>query len=694
MYKRLMMNDQTDIPPLCDVCQTLDLWKTNNREVAKYSLGTWEDVKRKAEMDPRCPFCAMIRSFSNRFFQGWYETGEASIEWMAKGGFFFNTQGDNLAFLNEDTATSPYGSTRPVQLVIDHALFKKWLKLCEVHHEKTCTPKSSFIKTAESKAGVKVLRVIDTEDHCIVKAAPGIRYIALSYVWGQVVSSIRLQRDNVTELSTKGALLSLRQEFPRSIKDAIDLVQVMGERYLWIDSLCLIQDEDDDMLDGISHMNLVYQCAIMTIIVAHAVDANTPLSGLHPGSRTVDQEIIEVLPGIKMAATTGVYNAISWWGAHRTRGWTMQELVLSPRLLVFSKYRIYFRCRANCWSEDTIYDNYPSAVNEILHSGTQIRFLSDNEPEPLPAFNAQLFRYAGRKLTKESDMIHGMTGILQVLSVQTRSGVLQGMFTAFFDISVLCWNNFPLSFTAGRRAGFPTWSWAGWVGIGAGYGTACKSPEIVNPWLQTMTYIVWYKHSPGTTKLELVWDLDSQLEYGKPEKHHIGYRPTPNDPYGRMTTDWSLDGLKTRPDDEDAHRAEVIREELFKRDYHLLHFFAHVVLVQGFTDPPEGTYGQVYGILGAGGAVCGEIKFDDPKLMDDGKAQGPHELILLSKLDRYDNFFNHMTTYERPFYWVMLIVWVGEEKVVAERRGIGFFFQDCMEHVLHPGKVWTEIVLA
>ncbi|PPQ76820.1 hypothetical protein CVT25_004204, partial [Psilocybe cyanescens] len=249
-----------------------------------------------------------------------YKTGEASTEWKEEGGFFFQTDGDNLAFLNEDTATSRYGSARIVHETVDSELIKKWIKLCEVHHVEKCTPKQGVIKTADNSIGVKVLRLIDTQDQCIVEAAPGDRYLALSYVWGPVMPLVRLQQDTMVELAQKGAFERLREKLPITIQNAIDMVQMIGERYLWVDSLCLIQDHNDDMLDGIAHMDLVYQCAVCTIIAAHGSDANAGLPGLNEGSRDADQEIVEVLPGVKMTKTRGVYNAMS--GAHATRAWT------------------------------------------------------------------------------------------------------------------------------------------------------------------------------------------------------------------------------------------------------------------------------------------------------------------------------------------------------------------------------------
>lgn len=348
-------------------------------------------------------------------------------------------------------------------------------------------------------------------------------------------------------------------------------------------------------------------------------------------------------------------------------------------------------------SEDTIYDNFPSAINNVLHSGSLIDFLADIQPHPLEAYVSQLFRYADRKLRKRSDTIHAFTGILRFLSVQTKSGTLEGLFSSSFDGSLLFWDNFPLVFqNPARREEYPSWSWAGWEGMRDGYGRFFTDPATANTWLRSQTYIVWYKRISPNAELELVWDLNSQLEYGRPDEQDIGYRPTAKDPYGRVPGGWNLEGHQTKPDTSDSPREDMIHKEMETRQYSFLHFFAYTVLVQGFGTPPESSqWAKVHPILGIEGLECGGLKFDDQKERE--SSNGPYELVLLSKTDKYDNFFNDSITLDRPLYWVILIEWMledGNGDIIAERQGIGYFFQDCMEHILGPGKTWKEIVLA
>ncbi|PPQ69957.1 hypothetical protein CVT26_013293 [Gymnopilus dilepis] len=637
LKKRLKISHTDHRPTLCSYCQQIDLSKLNNREPAKYSLGTWQDVLKRSQEDPKCSFCMLVRAFVWNQSQSWYHDGEASIEWLDRGGFFIDTIGDNMCFLNGDTAVSPLGSARLIKPCVDPEMIRNWVGLCEAHHPETCTPKLGLLRQEvggeESHAGLKVFRVVDVQKMCIVEAVAGVRYVALSYIWGQVTPSLHLLRNNVAQFSKEGSLAALRHRIPRTIDDAIELVASIGERYLWVDSLCLIQDDDEDMLDGIGLMDLVYQ---------------------------------------------------------------LQELVLSYRTLVFTESCVYFRCRQNCWSEDTVYDRFPTVINNVLQSGPLIDFLADSEPSPLEAFSSQLVRYTGRKLTKESDTLHAFTGILRRLAAQMRSGVLQGLLTVAFDIMVLWWTALPRNIVPARKEGFASWSWAGWTGYKDIFCGESGPSDEADRFLKSRTYIEWYVRDPRVVEPRLVWDVQSTVRYGELEENQVGYRAAGGNPYGRdqVSDELATRDLQTRPGCDDALREEYIEEELRRRRYPFLHFFAFVVSIPALkAEFGQAPWAQVHQITGSdGAAVCGGLTLDDPHFL--ANCAPPHELVILSEFDRYSSFFDDGVNYDRKIFWVMLIVWRGEERVVAERRGIGILFQDCLGLVLPPGKTWKEIVLA
>lgn len=305
---------------LCHICKGLDLSNVNNRKPQVYPLGLWKDVRERSS---ECPLCYLvIRSSPGR--RVWDR--QATVEWKQDGGFFTNSLTEYIAFIDDGTATSPLGFASEIKAELDPALIKKWLNLCEQNHRDTCVPKRGPLVGSDNPSGLKVFRLIDVIDNCIVKAAPGMRYVALSYVSGEKFTPlVTLRRENYDMLTSKGALLQLQDKLATTFKDAITLVKNIRERYLWIDSFCLVQDNPQDILYAVGGMDMVYECSLFTLVAASGVDANAGLPGVNSHSlavpRTHNQLKIEVLPGIKMTINKGVYDGFMG-SAYRKRGWT------------------------------------------------------------------------------------------------------------------------------------------------------------------------------------------------------------------------------------------------------------------------------------------------------------------------------------------------------------------------------------
>ncbi|PPR02551.1 hypothetical protein CVT26_012019 [Gymnopilus dilepis] len=356
--------------------------------------------------------------------------------------------------------------------------------------------------------------------------------------------------------------------------------------------------------------------------------------------------------------------------------------------------------------------SHHSEYNEALHSGSGINFFDDSGEEPLKNLVFLLFRYVHRSLTYEYDLINGFSGLLRQLAIQMKSGLLEGVHTSSFDIGILLYDLYPKQGIFARHHGFPSWSWAGWHRECFGFSGYCGDTAQANRWLSMMTYIDWYKHEPGTLKLGLVWDFGTTKEYDNLTENHIGYRATPANPYGHSFERLFMPELR---DDEEMR--EDIRSEIGDRSYHVLQFWAQVAHFAALDDPDKfdmdsdrddpqilgqkregysaeisGPWACIFKILDSQGAICGGIKLDDPSLVR--SLEGSHEFILLSRVDRYEDFFNNAVKTDRPMYWVFVIEWIGSKKVVAERRGVGFIFWDCLRQMFYPGKGWKEIVLA
>ena len=114
------------------------------------------------------------------------------------------------------------------------------------------------------------------------------QFCALSYVWGGV-DQYKLTKDALPSLLKPGALRDVISSISITIQDAIDLVRDLDLHFLWVDAICLVQDDDDFKLTAIDRMHLVYGKAYLAIVAASGGNANAGLPGYREHSRGVAQ---------------------------------------------------------------------------------------------------------------------------------------------------------------------------------------------------------------------------------------------------------------------------------------------------------------------------------------------------------------------------------------------------------------------
>lgn len=70
-------------------------------------------------------------------------------------------------------------------------------------------------------------------------------------------------------------------DIPKTIRHTIGLVKALGEKYLWVDAFCIVQDDDMDLPAELRNMGAIYDNAYLTVVAATAWDANEGFRGLH-----------------------------------------------------------------------------------------------------------------------------------------------------------------------------------------------------------------------------------------------------------------------------------------------------------------------------------------------------------------------------------------------------------------------------
>lgn len=200
-----------------------------------------------------------------------------------------------------------------------------------------------------------------------------------------------------------------------SIRDAIIVCRNLGIRYLWVDSLCIIQDDIEDVEAQISNMAQTYSKAYVTIVAAHGSDANAGLPGVQPSSRKVFQPTFTLGHDTFILAQhsrTVMLENSKWI----TRRWTYQEQALSTRLLVFTERQASFFCHKGYRAED---EHDGGDCIELQFPGDRMcgtaHYAGTNSVQNTITFSSILRQYLQRQLSHPEDIEAAFAGIASAL---------------------------------------------------------------------------------------------------------------------------------------------------------------------------------------------------------------------------------------------------------------------------------------
>jgi hypothetical protein len=359
--------------------------------------------------------------------------------------------------------TAPLQHNPPVQESkrFDFHELEGWLKECQNH---PCFPADELLHSLPDH-----FRVIDVKSSCIFQPQERVEYCALSYVWGDNDQQFKLDSSNEKQAEVPGFLKGV--PLPRTIEDAIALCEDIGCLYLWVDSLCIVQDDEKNKHTQIASMAEVYSQSLVTFIAATGSDSN---AGLAPygGRNSVIPYLIRRIPlGTFVASLSPQIAAqeiaTSTWAS---RGWTLQEYALARRVLFFTGSYAFLRCKealrcedfglgfSNCYEKDRKWDlPLPPFYRRKAAFGRHYP----------STFSQMLAQYVRRTLTYKEDILDAFTGILARMEDREYGpgGIgekhIFGLPSKQFGAALQWTTKLPWPTT--ERDGFPSWSWAGWI---------------------------------------------------------------------------------------------------------------------------------------------------------------------------------------------------------------------------------------
>ncbi|EXJ75623.1 uncharacterized protein A1O5_00130 [Cladophialophora psammophila CBS 110553] len=357
---------------------------------------------------------------------------------------------DSLKGAQLDSSLSPQLETIKFTVSgVDFTHISRWLSFCEDDRNHTeC--KASQIQW-QNLPGTR-FKVIDTHRRCIVEAPEGCSYIALTYVWGGV-DQAELNASTAPLLMRDGGLDLAWPKLPTTIRDATVVCEQLGERYLWIDALCIMQDSSRDLKFQMLRMRQIYSAAKCTIAAVSAETAAIGLLGNLPA---------EPLRPSKECESEDTLNAMVESSPWSRRAWCYQEKVLSHRLILFTSNGIYMQCRAgSCDANGTQLQGKESQSVSKFNAVGSMLFIPPGKE--LESYISAVEHYSQRKLTRKDDKINAFQGVFRRYNGKMdgkTSSFCYGLPICAFD-QLICWrtrrHNPHL-----RNQVFPSWSWLGW----------------------------------------------------------------------------------------------------------------------------------------------------------------------------------------------------------------------------------------
>jgi hypothetical protein len=306
-------------------------------------------------------------------------------------------------------------------------------------------------------------------------------YIALSYCWGLPTilhPQFRTEKSNLSLRMREIPMLQL----PKTIRDAVLVTRSLEQQFIWIDALCIIQDDKDDWERESVKMQDIYKYSYLTIVAAFSasshdefVERELPLPTLKIGFQPARHPEMRGAFHLRKEVGNTVERAFhevrgSVWNQ---RGWTFQERHLATRLLYFGKDCLHFECQSHRRTENcrAIYSSWSSPWQQILGVRDPSRTQVVDGREWYDAWYDIVETYSTRELTFANDKLPAISGMAtsfsQALhSIRSPSEYLAGLWAGDL-LRGLLWNcnrlfSDGLNPSVSYRA--PTWSWAAYDG--------------------------------------------------------------------------------------------------------------------------------------------------------------------------------------------------------------------------------------
>ncbi|OBR14131.1 HET domain-containing protein [Colletotrichum higginsianum IMI 349063] len=388
----------------------------------------------------------------------------------------------NIAEAYENTIASPINLLPNSPTTF--ALIKNWLRRCEVQHK-------CGILNLPSLMPSLILKVLSRDSAILIKVPSNMRerYLALSYCWGRGTQKLLLNKDNKSALMSG---ISIPQLDP-TIRDAMITTYELGHKLLWIDALCILQDDEDFKARELSRMGDIYRCASFTIVASAAKEVSEGF--LAKRASTMEKTIpadkksqlvfkMEANSHYSSSADPAPFPVIFRPGPKEMdrqepwyrRAWTLQEALFSRRQLQYRNSQTTWICycteqkaqQYDGWVDARWHCDPGYSDADILEEVTELLW-NRLKPAHISTIHDCWYRlitaYCDREMTHQTDRLPAISAIARKFAFISGDEYHYGLWKS--DLATgLGWKvkNGPRPSRAGRVAAgsrpAPSWSWA------------------------------------------------------------------------------------------------------------------------------------------------------------------------------------------------------------------------------------------
>jgi hypothetical protein len=323
-----------------------------------------------------------------------------------------------------------------------------WFQDCLEFHQQCQPPQSEFKPT-------RVIALDSDEPYiCLTSELheTSIQYATLSHRWG-FLDLPNLKKNTVESFRAQIPISALSRTF----QDAITVCEALNIKYLWIDSLCIIQDCKKDWEHESALMAQVYGSGVLNVAATSSLDGNGGCFHDRP-----DPWMSRVL--VKTAKEDLVYNCYHWnWcelkdNALSSRGWLVQERYLSKRTLHFTETQVFWECDEQPACE-AFFDGVPANIG----ASDPYKFARKRQTLDRNRWRDIIDKYVKTDLTYGRDRLVAIAGLAQEVQSSTNEEYIAGFWRdEIEDMKCLVWYSWGKA-VKNLESANPSWSWASLV---------------------------------------------------------------------------------------------------------------------------------------------------------------------------------------------------------------------------------------